>query len=254
MDPKHIKSSDTLSGAVVLAFVGILVLNLLHIKIPLSMTTSMQSSELAVVGEGKVDIAPDTAFVDLGITVSGVATVQEAQASIDKVNNAVIDAVKQLGITKENVKTTNYSINPNYTYEGGKDRINGYNGNATITVKTSKTDLTPKIIEVATAAGANQVQGARFSVEKPETYRTKARNEAIANAKAQAKQLAADLGIKLGKVTNIIESNGMDGGPIAYDMAKAYPAMGLGGGGGGPAIEPGTQTISSVVTLYFEKN
>lgn len=253
MDPKKLKpSSDTMSGAVVLAFIGILLMNFLHIKLPISVTSSMQSSELAVVGEGKMDIAPDTAFVDLGITVSSVATVQEAQASIDKVNNAVIEAVKQLGINKENVKTTNYSINPSYTYDNGKDRINGYNGNATITVKTSKTDLTPKIIEVATAAGANQVQGARFSVEKPEAYRTKARNEAIANAKAQAKQIAADLGIKLGKVTNIVESNGTDGGVYPVDSLKAY---GMGGGSpSSPSIEPGTQTISSTVTLYFEKN
>lgn len=240
-------------GAIALiTVVALLLIQLLRISYPLSVTTSTVSNELAVVGEGKVDIAPDTAFVDLGISVNGVGTVQEAQATIDTVNNAVISAVKQLGINKENVKTTNYSINPNYTYEGGKDRINGYNGNATITVKTGKTELVPKIIEVATAAGANQVQGARFSVEKPEMYRAKARNEAIANAKAQAKQLAADLGIKLGKVTNIVESTGTGGGPIPPDMMRSS-AMGL-GGGGGPAIEPGTQTISSTVTLFFEKN
>ncbi len=250
MDNSKIRNhSDTISGAVVLAFIAILIMNFFNIRLPVSVTTSAQSGELAVVGEGKVDIVPDAAYVDLGINVNGVVSVQEAQNKVDSVNNAVIAAVKQLGINKEDVKTTNYSINPNYVYEGGRDQINGYNGNATITVKTKKTDLVPMIIQVATAAGANQVQGARFSIEKPESYRAQARNKAIENAKEQAKSLAADLGIKLGKVTNIVESTGVGGGPVA-EMMKTYPVT---GGGGGPAIEPGTQTISSVVTLYFDK-
>ena len=235
---------------VIILIVGLAAANFFKVRIPVSVVTSNQSNEFAVIGEGKVDIVPDTAFVDLGVSVNGVSTVKEAQSSIDTINNAVIEAVKRLGITKENVKTTNYSINPNYTYENGKDRINGYNGNATITVKTSKTDLVPKIIEVATAVGANQVQGARFSVEKPEAYRAQARNKAIANARAQAKQLATDLGIKLGKVINMVEATGNVGGP--FPEMKSSVAMGM-GGGGGPVIEPGTQTISSTGALYVER-
>lgn len=243
-------SSDTLSGAVVLAFIGLLLMHFLNIRVPVSVTTSAQSGELAVVGEGKVDIVPDIAYVDLGINVNGVTSVQEAQNKVDSVNNAVLAAVQKLGISKGDIKTTNYSINPNYVYTGGRDQINGYNGNATITVKTKKTDLVPMIIQVATAAGANQVQGARFSIEKPESYRAQARNKAIENAKEQAKSLASDLGIKLGKVTNIVESTGVGGGPMP-EMMKAYP---VGGSADLPTIEPGTQIISSMVTLYFEKN
>ncbi len=243
-------SSDTLSGALVLAFIGLLLMHFLNIRVPVSVTTSAQSGELAVVGEGKVDIVPDIAYVDLGINVNGVTSVQEAQNKVDSVNNAVLVAVQKLGISKRDIKTTNYSINPNYVYTGGRDQINGYNGNATITVKTNKTDLVPTIIQVATTAGANQVQGARFSIEKPESYRAQARNKAIENAKEQAKSLASDLGIKLGKVTNIVESTGVGGGPIP-EMMKALP---VGGGADTPTIEPGTQTISSTVTLYFEKN
>lgn len=251
MDNSKTKNhSDTIGGAVVLAFLAVLVMNFFNIRLPVSVTTSAQSGELAVVGEGKVDIVPDVAYVDLGINVNGVASVQEAQKSVDTVNNAVLAAMEKLGIPKSNVKTTNYSINPNYVYTGGRDQINGYNGNATITIKTTKTELVPTIIQAATNAGANQVQGARFSIEKPENYRAQARNKAITNAKEQAKTLAGDLGIKLGKVTNIVESTGVDGGPMP-DLMKSLP---IGGGAGGPAIEPGTQTISSVVTLYFQKN
>ena len=58
-----------------------------------------------------------------------------------------------------------------------------------------------------------------------------------------------NLGIRLGKITNIVEST-PDSGFIPYSL-KALP---MGGGGGNSAtMEPGTQTVTSTVTLYFEK-
>jgi len=107
--------------------------------------------------------------------------------------------------------------------------------------------LASKVIETATTAGANQIQGSRFVVDKPELYREEAREKAIKNAKEQAEKMAKNLGIKLGKIVNIIESSPSQ--PIAF-YGKAY-AEGL--GGGGPILEQGTQTVTSVVTLYFEK-
>lgn len=233
----------------ILLFFTLWVVKFFDISYPLTITTTSRSSELAVVGEGKVDVTPDTAYVDAGIAVDNVSSVEVAQKMIDVANNKIIDAMKGLGIKKEDIKTSNYSIFPNYSYEGGKNRINGYNGNVTISIKVVNTSLVSKVIEQATAAGANQVQGARFTIDKPEKYRETAREKAIQNAREQATKLAANLGIRLGKVTNIVESTSDSIPPISYRTE----ASGLGVGGGGPLIEPGSQTISSVVTLYFEK-
>ena len=93
--------------------------------------------------------------------------------------------------------------------------------------------------------------GTNYSVESPEKYREQARNKAIANAKEQAQKLANELGIRLGKVTNIVESTN-DNGP--FPMMYKTEAVSLGGGNAPSAdLQPGTQTISSSVTLYFEK-
>ena len=86
-------------------------------------------------------------------------------------------------------------------------------------------------------------------VSQPELYREQARNAAIKNAKDQAVKIAKNLGIKLGKVTNMVESSSNT--PSYY--SKALPVSG-GGMGGGINIEPGSQTVTSEVTLYFEKN
>lgn len=223
----------------------------LDIYYPVRISSSV-SSELSIVGEGKVEVIPDTAYVEAGISVIEGNSVSEVQKTINDANNKIIVALQKLGIEKKDIRTSNYSINPNYSYENNKNGITGYNGNANITIKVKNTEIVSKVIQEATAAGANQVQGARFTVEDPAKQREEARSKAIANAKEQAQKLADSLGIKLGKVTNIIESSN-DGGavPVMYDKAMS---AGMGGAIENRAqIEPGSQTIYSTVTLFFEK-
>jgi len=240
------------AGILVLVIVALWIVNVLNISYPVDVTTRQASGELAVVGEGKVDVIPDTASVDLGIVVNDADTVESAQQQINTVNNAIVAAVTALGVEKENIKTSNYSINPNYNYESNPNgTISGYNGNATITVKVKDTTLLPQVMTAATSAGANQVIGTNYSVDNPEVYREKARDEAIANAKEQAKKLAGELGIKLGKVVNMVEATNNTGPFPMYE--RAYD-VGLGGSNAvTPDLQPGSQTITSTVTLYFDK-
>lgn len=239
---------NTLTTAVIVLF-ALIFIRLLNISYPLSVTTTTKASELAVVGEGKVEVVPDTAFIDAGVAVNNTDTVGEAQSTINKVNNDIVAAMKKLGINKTDIKTSNYSIYPNYSYQDNVNRIDGYNGNATITIKTRDTSLVPKIIEEATRVGANQLSGVRFTVDKPEKYREQARTLAINNAKEQAEKMAKSLGIGLGKIVNVVEST-----PVSSSFyGKAENLMGAGGGGGMPDVETGSQTITSIITLYFEK-
>ncbi len=225
-------------------------MRLFNLPIPIAVTTTTRSSELSVVGEGKVEVVPDMAYVDVGITVSRATTVESAQQEITTKNNAVLAAMQKLGIPKKDIKTSNYSIYPAYDYDDGRESLSGYNGNITISIKTPKVDQISEVIAQATAAGANQVQGTRFEVADPAKYREQAREKAIENAKEQAQKLAKDLDIILGKVVNVVEYS--PGGPVGPMYAMEKLANGL-GGGGGPAVEPGTQTITTVVTLFYEK-
>lgn len=236
------------AGIALVVLILLFLIKFFNISYPLTLTTTTKTTELAVVGEGKVDVVPDTAYVDVGINVNNAQTVDEAQKTIDKTNNSIIDAMKTLGINKADIKTSNYSIYPNYSYSDRQNEISGYNGNVTVQIRVKSPSLASSVIESATKAGANQVQGTRFVVDKPEKYREDARSAAIANAREQAEKLAKSLGIKLGRVVNIVESSPSQVYPVAYSaMAEGR------GGGGGAVIEPGSQTITSVVTLYFEK-
>lgn len=242
----------TYSVILVATAIFLWVINYFNIAYPLTITTKPSSGDLSVVGVGKIDIVPDTANVSLGIVVNNAPTVQEAQSKMNTINNAIIEGVKKLDIKKDDIKTSNYSINPNYSYDGGRNEVTGYNGSATVTIKVRETSKLGDVIQAATDAGANQVNGTNYSIDKPEDYREQARNAAIANAKEQAQKLANQLGIRLGKVTNIVESSGGSEPPVMLERAMSVDSSGI-GGAPSPNLEPGSQTITSTVTLYFEK-
>lgn len=238
-----------LLGIIFICLLFLYLIKIFDLSYPLNITTTTRTSELAVVGEGKMEAIPDVAQVQAGITVNDMKTVDEVQGFINKVNNTIIEAMKKLGIEKDDIKTSNYAISPSYNNEGGADDITGYNGNVTITIKTTNPQLVSQIIEEATKAGANEIRGVDFSIEKPEDYREKARDAAIKNAKEQAEKLAKKLGIKLGKVVNIVESS-----PDNYTpLYKSLSVSAIRDEAAAANIEPGSQTITSTVTLYFEK-
>ena len=235
-------------GLVVIVVLGLM--NVFGLSFPLMVTTTTKSTELSVVGEGKVEAVPDTASINVGISVDKAPTVEVAQKQIDTVNNAIIAAITKLGVDKKQIQTGNYSISPNYNFDGSDRKQDGFMGDVQLTITVKDTKMVTQIVQAATAAGATNIYGTSYSIDKPEKYREEARNKAIANAKEQANKLASSLGIRLGKVTNIVESSA--GAPVAmYD--KAVMSAPMSGGGTGAEFEAGTQTVQSVVTLYFEK-
>lgn len=240
----------TYSGILLLTIIALFLIKFLDIAYPIDVSTRSSSTELAVVGEGKVDIIPDTASVGVGIVVNNASTVDEAKKRINEMNNKITSSLSKIGIDKKDIKTSSYSINPEYNYTSGTNTITGYGGNVNISIKVREINKLAEVIEEATKAGANNVYGANYSVEKSEKYREEARNKAIKNAKEQAQKLANQLEIRLGKVVNIVESS--SNLPPSIMLEKDFEASGR-GGATQPDLQPGSQTITSVVTLYFEK-
>ncbi len=246
MDTRVVKTYAAIVGITLLA---LFLINAFNISYPLTVQNKAES-DLAVVGEGKVDVVPDTATVNLGVVVENAKSAEVAEEELASKNNIVVSTIKKLGIREQDIKTTNYSVNPVYDYEENMNAAKKYTGNVTITVKIHDTDKASEIVAAATKAGANQVGDINFVVDKPEKFREQARDLAIINAKEQAASLAKKLGIRLGRVVNIVESS--DGSrPLPYmqksnslSVEESAPAADL---------NPGSQTVTSTVTLYFEK-
>jgi len=210
--------------------------------------TSQKTDAFTVTGEGKAVVVPDIAVVTVGVQAQG-TTVKQVQTELNRKTNAVISAVKKIGIDAKDIQTTNYTLSPTYDYQSGRERISGYTANSNLTIKVRTIDRANDVIDSATEAGANHVGGVSFEVEDKEKALNEAREKAVAAARKKAENAAKIAGFTLGRLVNYHESEG--GGPRPIPLsAKAEDAA---GGAIPPTqIEPGSSEIVVQVSLSYE--
>ena len=152
-------------------------------------------------------------------------------------------------IKEEDLKTTNYNINPTYQYTSGRSVIIGYDVTQTLQAKIRDLTKVSAVLDKAAALGANQVGSLGFTFDEPEKLNDEAREKAIDDAKDKAEGLAEKLGVELGKVVSFSESTNGVPSPAYYSAKEGY---GVGGGGAAPDIQTGQNEIVITVNLAYE--
>ena len=218
-----------------------------------------QKNVISVAGSSEAYAIPDLALIDFSV-VEEAKTVQEATQQNTQKMNAVIDAIKKQGVEDKDLKTAGYSIYPLYEYIqeacippclGGKRVLSGYEVSQTVEVKIRDLAKTGQIIEAATNAGSNQAGDLQFTVENPDQYTAKARAQAIAKALEKAQVIAAQLNVKLGRITAFNEGGASAVPQIMYaakslsDTAEEAAV---------PQIQTGQNKIEVSVSVTYEIN
>ena len=155
---------------------------------------------------GAVTAPPDIATVNVGVQVQA-ANAQDALRRANELTTAVLDAVRGLGVTDNDLRTNGPHLWPN-------DR--GYQCGNDITVVVRDVSLTGPVVDVAAGAGGPSftISGVSFGVAEPAAMQTLARQAAIANAHAVATELATAAGATVGDVLTIVEGTaGWDAAP-----------------------------------------
>ncbi len=207
---------------------------------------------ITISGEGRVTAVPDIGQVTVTIVVEDNDAVTAQENNISQFNNLVA-ALKAEGIQEEDLKTTNYSVNPRYNWQEGERELIGYEVRQSLTVKIRDLDNSGNVIRVAGNNGANEVSGLSFTIDDPEQYRQEARKEALENAKDKAEELASLMGVSLGKIVSFNEgaNNVSAPSPVYRDLAFAEET-GFGGGLAEPSIETGSEEVRVTATIVYE--
>jgi len=204
-------------------------------------------SSVRVTSEARVTAKPDRAQVDIGV-LTRAANSQEAAAHNARQVDAVLAAVRKAAPAAV-LKTTSYSLNPNYQFHpgGGEPTLNGYTAQNVVQVTLDELGRIGAVIDAATQSGANHVQGIQFTLRDQDAVRAQALREAVTRARAQAEVLAGALGLKITRVLSV-EENSPRFVPIrvfagaSRAAAEAVP----------PPIEAGTLEVTAEVTLSVE--
>lgn len=206
---------------------------------------------ITVTGNGTAYGKPDVVMVSLGVQASN-ADILAAMNETNGKMQAVIQALKDNGVSTDDIRTDNYSIYQDYSGPTMMDASGSSGQQATIyrvsigvmvTVRTP--DKVGELLAAAVSAGANMVNYIQFDIADHAALQSQARELAVADAKTRAEQLAGLLGLKVGEALTVVENGESYGVP-----------MGLGGGGGGamvsaPPISQGTLSVSMSVTITY---
>ncbi|MGK3965131.1 SIMPL domain-containing protein [Sorangium sp. So ce118] len=121
-----------------------------------------------------------------------------------------------------------------------------YRVSNTVTATIRNLDQVGPVIDAVAAAGANNVWGVSFDVDKTDPLEAQAREKAIADARARAEALAKLQGVSLGRVVAISEV--VEQGHIY--AARASLQSGAYGGGGTP-VSPGEVQLGTQVKVVY---
>lgn len=204
---------------------------------------------ISVSATGKSLVVPDIATTDITVMKTALTAV-DAQNAANAAMTAVIDAVKALGIPKEDLTTSNFSTSEVYDYDVSPAKITGYQSTQSVTVKIRKTDLVSAVLDAGPKSGATSVSGIRYSIDDTTSTLDSARKDAVAKAEVQAAAIASSLHARLGKVVSYNESSGGNY-PMYYGMMEsaiksAAPVA--------PPVEVGQQTTEVTVNITYSIN
>ena len=164
---------------------------------------------ITVVGTGKVKTTPDRVSFTAGVETTS-PRVDDAVRDNNAKTAQVISALKTAGARPEEIRTSNFSIYPQYDYqEGRRPRILGYQVTNSVTVTREKIEDAGRILQAAVNAGVNQASGLTFSVSDPARGRDDGLRRAFVDARAKAQTLAEAAGRRVGRAVAIWEGSQM---------------------------------------------
>lgn len=204
---------------------------------------------LSVSGSGKAFLTPDLAYIYIGVHTEA-ADAAEAVAANNTQSQKLIDALRDFGINSNDIQTTNFSIWPQQQYSPeGRQTGTTYVVDNTVYVTLRDLESIGEFLDTAIANGANTINGIQFDVADRTEALSDARRDAIAQARAQAEELADAAGVTLGQIHSISTYGSNYPGPI-------YADRGMGGGAAEMAasvpVSPGQLLIQVDVTVVFE--
>jgi uncharacterized protein YggE len=175
------------------------------VQTPTSITAPAPGG-MTVTGTATLEVSPDCADITMTIDVDGMRP-GVATTSAQGKQQAIVDALKKLGLEASDVKLSTLSLTPMYEWIVNKNVFKGYRAAITITATTKQFDKIGPIMEAGSLNGATAMT-TQFRRSDLSDLKKKVRAMALTAAKDKANQTATALDIKLGRVVNVAENAG----------------------------------------------
>lgn len=194
--------------------------------------------------------APDMAQIGAGVQTRA-NTAQEAVRENARAMDRIIARLREMGIERRDIQTSNFSLNPQYNYnrEGAPPTFVGYDATNQVQVKLRRLDRVGEVLDALVATGANNIYGPNFMLEDDMEAKAEARADAFKRGRSMAEtyaRMAGYNGVKLLAISETFQSYGPQ--PVAMQARLVSEDA----GGPPTPIEPGEVGTAATITVKYE--
>jgi uncharacterized protein len=176
---------------------------------PAQQINQPQVRTISINGSGQVTLAPDVAYVSIGVH-SQATNVSDALNENNQKAQAVGGALRELNIDSKDIQTSGFNIVPQQQFgPQGEQTGTIYSVDNTVYVTVRDLQVMGKLLDVVVRSGANSINGIAFDVLDKSQALSEARKLAIESARSQAEEIAQTAGVTLGdlQTMNVYASN-----------------------------------------------
>ena len=191
--------------------------------------------------------APDQAWISVATDTRDVKADAARQQSAAAMT-AVQAALRAAGVPADAIRTTGYSLTPEFDWNNGRGTMKGYVAHNQVEVRVDDLDRLGAVIDAASAAKSTSltVSSPRFELKNRQAAEAEALRLAVQAATGRAEAMAAGAKRTLGAIVRIEEHG--DGVPVMPQFQRAGAVASL----AQTPITPGEIEIRAQVTLTAE--
>lgn len=219
-----------------------------------NLAAAAEPNTIAVSGMAEQEVAPDMAYIDVGINVrvddAETARTQEAQIA-----SQIRRALLGLAITDNDLQNTSYYLYQEYKVDrNGVRTADKYVLDSSIKVTVKDLDKLSQVIDNVVEAGATNISNITYSLSTQNIIQRQLLATAVENARDKAAVVANAGSRTLGNMLSA-DINSFDGGTIvAYGANKLRSTTNLAEDGVATKLSPGKIKLNARVQVVFSLN
>lgn len=219
-----------------------------------NLAAAAEPNTIAVSGMAEQEVAPDMAYIDVGINVRAddaeTARTQEAQIA-----SQIRRALLGLAITDNNLQNTSYYLYQEYKVDrNGVRTADKYVLDSSIKVTVKDLDKLSQVIDNVVEAGATNISNITYALSTQNIIQRQLLATAVENARDKAAVVANAGSRTLGNMLSA-DINSFEGGTIvAYGANKLRSTTNLAEDGVATKLSPGKIKLNARVQVVFSLN
>lgn len=205
---------------------------------------AIDGTRLDVVATGEATRVPDIVRINAGVATQAPSATEAIRQNAARMAS-VRAALRRAGVAERDIQTSAINLYPDWRHiENRTPELIGYRAQNQVNVRFRDIADAGGILDALVAAGANEISGPSFEIERPEAALDEARMEALAAARARAELYARALGMRVRRVLSVSEA-GMGAMPPRPVMMREMAQDAT-------RIVPGEQSLTASLTVSFE--